>query len=152
MNAEKIITITEPIDIDVQGITLLSVEEAEQLPEDVLAADDSWWLRSPGRDCYYAAIVHDVGYVHGYGLYVYYYLGVRPALIVNLESSNLANEDKILYRDHIWTAVLDRYLLCDDFIGTRQFRSDWRAVNANDYEASDIKKYIEDWFREVENE
>ena len=70
MNAEKIITTTEPIDLDIQGITLLSIDEAKQLPRKVLAASDWWWLRSPGYYSIDAAFVHFGGYVYGLGIYV----------------------------------------------------------------------------------
>ena len=49
-----------------------------------------WWLRSPGYDSNYAAVVNSYGWVHRSGSYVYDYDdGVRPALHLNLSSSNL---------------------------------------------------------------
>ena len=50
-----------------------------------------WWLRSPGNSSYYAAAVDEYGRVHRYGGDVHYNNdgGVRPALHLNLSSSNL---------------------------------------------------------------
>ena len=49
-----------------------------------------WWLRSPGDDSRYAAGVSSYGWVYGYGAYVSHNDGgVRPALHLNLSSSNL---------------------------------------------------------------
>ena len=48
-----------------------------------------WWLRSPGDDSCDAAEVYCDGWVRRYGYYVYRsYDGVRPALHLNLSSSN----------------------------------------------------------------
>ena len=44
-----------------------------------------WWLRSPGNDDGYAAIVDDDGYVFGDGLSVLNGYGVRPAFWLKLE-------------------------------------------------------------------
>ena len=49
-----------------------------------------WWLRSPGDDSYYAAEVSSDGWVSGVGYSVGHDRdGVRPALHLNLSSSNL---------------------------------------------------------------
>ena len=49
-----------------------------------------WWLRSPGHDSDYAAEVRSNGWVYRYGSYVDDNCGgVRPALHLNLSSSNL---------------------------------------------------------------
>lgn len=49
-----------------------------------------WWLRSPGDISYNAAVVDNCGWVDGSGSFVSDdYDGVRPALHLNLSSSNL---------------------------------------------------------------
>ena len=51
---------------------------------------DSWWLRSPGSSASYASFVYYTGYGNYYTLAVYYgSVAVRPALHLNLSSSNL---------------------------------------------------------------
>ncbi len=68
---------------------LLSTEEAEALPEEILKSGftDGWWLRSPGIGEDMAAYVDgNVGYVYPVGNNVSGNLGVRPALKLNLSS------------------------------------------------------------------
>ena len=49
-----------------------------------------WWLRTPGDNSDYAAVVNEFGYVYRDGCYVSNPVnGVRPALHLNLSSSNL---------------------------------------------------------------
>lgn len=49
-----------------------------------------WWLRSPGSDGDTAAVIFDNGWIWADGNTVNYYgVGVRPALHLNLSSSNL---------------------------------------------------------------
>lgn len=134
--------------LEITGATLLSVEEAKQLDENTLKAKDNWRLRSPGFYDYRAAFVYGVnGDVYDSGDGVDQSFGVRPALKINgLESSNLEIGDTITFGDHSFTIISDKYALCDDIIGEYPFRKDWRAKDANNYEASDIKKHIDDWF------
>ena len=81
----------------IKGITLLSVEEAENLlTEEQRKCTYNgerccWWLRSPGDDQDAAAFVDIDGSVLYFGYSVNYaYDCVRPALILsNLKSSNL---------------------------------------------------------------
>ena len=153
MNAKQIIETTKDIDLDVLGITLLSVEEAEQLPEGTRAIRGWWWLRSPGDYGDYAAYVYGKGLVNDIGYNVHNHeLGVRPALIVNLDSSNLSIMDKIETAGHRWTVITDSLILCDDIVGFTAFRADWQANDANVYEASDVKKWLEKWWEENRNE
>ena len=54
-------------DIEVTEITLLTVEEARMLPEQIREYEDWWWLRSPG--CFYSRVagVRDDGSVYAGG-------------------------------------------------------------------------------------
>lgn len=112
--------ITEHIDVDVmvEGITLLSVEEYEKYTRDI-----------PGDAVYN------------------YLFGVRPALKINLDSSNLKIGDKILFQQYRWTVISSDYILCDEVVIQMPFRGDLEADDANDWEASDVKKRLEEWFR-----
>jgi len=83
---------------DIQDITLLSIPQAEKIikdghQEDImkLELDCWWWLRSPGDNQNYAALVLEDGSVYYFGIYVYNVnYCVRPALIIsNLKSFNL---------------------------------------------------------------
>lgn len=54
------------------------------------AGNCCWWLRSPGSSTNNAVHVNNYGYVYYYGNYVYnYYDAVRPALHLNISSSDL---------------------------------------------------------------
>jgi len=81
--------------VDGNGMFLLTKEQANGLSSDVLkcsqaseASSNLWWLCSPGSmSIDHAACVYGgVGFVYDHGEYVYYKLGVRPALKLNLES------------------------------------------------------------------
>lgn len=139
---------TEDQDIRILGMTLLSVEEAKALPDDIRTIGKPWWLRSPGISAYDAAIVLDLGTVNDYGFYVngdeY---GIRPALIIDQTSSNLQIGDRFALAGYEWT-VIKEYALCNDCIGECTFREDWQAEDANIYEASDVKRFIEAWATE----
>ena len=140
---------TERKSLEITGATLLSVEEAKKLDSaclKVFGACDAWWLRSHGFYAYNAACVFgEYGIVTSDGDGVGEELGVRPALII----SNLGDfevGDKFEVGEYAFTIISDDYALCDDIIGSSPFREDYEADDANDYEASDIKKYVDDWF------
>lgn len=148
MKAEKIIQTTEPVNLDIEGITLLSRSEYKEYRDRIPARKFWWWLRSPDKYYgIYAGVVDDDGSIDAY--IVYYERGVSPALICNLTSSNLEIGDKINWRGFTWTVISDKYVLCDDKIGDHCFRKDWQAEDANVYEKSDVKKYVEGWLKEA---
>ena len=135
--------------MEIIGATLLSLEEAKQLDKEILKASGNWWwLRSPSiYDKYYnqAACAHgDNGYVY---VLVELSVGVRPALCIsNLSSSNLQIGDKFEFGGRNFTVISDKYALCDEVIGRCAFRKDWEAKDANSYEASDVKVFVDQWF------
>ena len=136
-------------DINIDGITLLSSEEYACFKKNIVDIGYRWWLRSPGLKSIYAAFVYYDGSVNNYGDFVDLdTYAVRPALIINPTSSHLEIGSKIRVADYTWTVISDDYALCDEIIGQYCFRKDRRAKNANVYKASDIKKYIENWWAE----
>lgn len=154
----------EPAELEVTGITLLSVEEAEKMPEKLCLIGDWWWLRSPGHYAYTTADVGGFGHVDTVGNNVDSSdFGIRPALkISNLESLNLAEGDEIEVADHTWTVIPGSMALCNDIIGAcafrayEQFSDDGKTFlthdgkehpieELNSYEHSDAKAFIEDW-------
>lgn len=151
MTVGKIITKTEPQELEITGATLLSVKEAVKLPKDTRVAAANWWLRSPsyfdGRAAFVAGsdgIVREAGYA------VSNAFGVRPALrISGLESSAFKTGDRFELGGHSFTVVSDQYALCEGIIGRYFFRDDWKVGGANDYEKSDVKKYVDRWFDSV---
>ncbi len=139
------IKVKKELEIQTKGITILSSEEYEELESRIPPLNDNWWLRSPGYFDIHVATVMDDGHVNVIGCYVgSAYPNVRPALI--LESSNLQIGDNFKFGNHTFTVFSEKYALCDDSIGKHCFRKDWKAKDANDYEKSDVKRYIEDWY------
>lgn len=141
---------TEKIDLDIQEITLLSVEEAEKLlTQEQRASDSGWWLRSPGDRRYhnfFAAEVFIDGRVNSHGRYVTHCIGVRPALrITNLDSSNLSKGDIIKVGAESWTVISDNLALCDRLVWKTGFRYDDTAPDADVYEKSDVKNELDKW-------
>lgn len=133
-------------DINIGGITLLSVEEHEACREHVPPFNDIWWLRSPGYNSKYAASVSRNGNAFSSGINVDYDLAVRPALkLAGLKSANLQIGDWFRLFGHDWTVVSDTHALCNDSIGESPFREDYEAEDANNYETSDIKMFVEKW-------
>ena len=148
VNCEKIVASKVSTAIDVKGIALLSIEEYDNLKHKISRIDGYWWLRSPGYSADSAACVFGAyGRDLVLGFNVSGKLGVRPALhIGNPESSSLQIGDRIEVANYTWTIISDTMALCDDIISDQPFREDWKADNANDYEASDIKRFLEDWW------
>ena len=131
--------------IKVSGITLLTKEEAKALPEELRVLGTGWWLRSPGNSQYYAAGVNYYGALYNY-LVHFSPEGVRPAL--NLESSDLKIGDKIEMAGYKWTAISESKVLCDTIVNRICFRENVNTPDANDYEKSDIKKWLEKWAKD----
>ena len=132
--------------LHITGATLLSIEEAREVDEDVLKADQDWWLRSRGTYVYFAACVDgDLGYVYDLGRNVDRSLGVRPALqLENLKSSIYQIGDTLSFGDHSFAIISEKYALCDEIIEKRPFRNDHNK--GNDYGTSDIKVFVDNWF------
>lgn len=137
-------------DAEFVGLTLLSANEYTENMEFIKPLGDCWWLRSPG---YYGYDASYVSYGGSLSSDVYSVIGsVRPALILNPESSLLVG-DKFIYYDHNWTVISAQYALCDEKFCRMAFRKDWRVNDANDYEASDIKRYLDsEWNKMIEGE
>lgn len=154
MKIDKIITTTEKKDLKVTGITLLSVEEAENIPQTakVRIRGNGWWLRTPAKDDFGApadrfrvAVVSYDNWIHYDSVYCSH-MGVCPALkISDLKSSTLSIGEKFILAGQTWTIISESYALCDEVIGECAFCADYKTVNANNYEESDVKRYIEKW-------
>lgn len=143
--------IKEHDSVEIVGVTILSKEEYNSYNDIIPEINNSWWLRSPGIEQFRAACVHSSGSSDYYSVNYAHY-AVRPALIINLESSNLNIGDRFVFADKDWTVISDMLAICNSNIGTCTFRKNWEASNANVYEKSDLKKYVEDWFRRTMEE
>lgn len=146
MKIYEIITSIIEKEVQFNGLTLLSKEEYFELKENIPKVEFWWWLRSPGLSSLSACDVYDYGRLGGSPVNNDYD-AVRPALILASES-NFIIGDKFIFDNHHWTVVSNEYALCDDKYCYMWFREDWKASDANVYDASDIKKYIDDeWSR-----
>lgn len=136
----------------ITGITLLSEGEALSLLSKTERMYNShWWLHSPGSHNRYACSVDSQGDIDRSGRNVYLNdYCVRPALKINLSASDFkighifslgGKEFKIISDGLAW--------MYKDDIGKCAFCEDWEAKNANVYEVSDIKKYVENWLHNV---
>lgn len=132
---------------EIKGITFLTIEEYEDYMNHIPKIEKDWWLRSPGFIGYNTAYVDRDGDVNYNGFIVYISTDVRPVLIINRSSSNLQIEDAFNFGEHTWTVISDEFAICNDTLGERCYREDWKAKGANDYEKSDVKKFVDDWLK-----
>jgi hypothetical protein len=148
MIVEKIITKTEPKELDITGATLLSYEEYEKYKTRISRRDYWWWLRSPGSSMLDAFFVDNWGYIYSDSI-LDNAVAVVPALKIIL-NSDFKIGDKIKFGSNTFTIISDNYALCDNNIGYHWFREGFEINDANNYEKSDVKKFIDGWFKEQE--
>lgn len=135
----------------IESAALLSKEEYNKYRDKISHITKNWWLRSAGRSGSQAAFVsRGSGIVDGRGINVHLEFGVRPALqISNSVSMNLESGDTFEFGRNTFTYLGEGLALCDNIVGNCVFRKDWNAPDANVYETSDVKKYVEDWFEKT---
>lgn len=136
--------IMQETEIEILGVTLLSIEEYMENKDLIPRIDDWWWLRSPGNYQRSATIVYYDGDVCDYGdLVSGDNNAVRPALkIGNPESLNPGS--KFECAGYAWTMLHGNLALCDSSIGETAFSNN----GSNDYETSTVKRYVENWAKE----
>lgn len=143
MQAKKLINLYTDIDIDIVGITLLSKEEYLEFKKNIKPFNDWWWLRSSGHVSNCASNVGSDGFINSFRVDDAY-VSIRPVLIY--KSDNLLIGDTVTLVGKSWTVVSDKYILCNEKLCRMQFRRDYISDNANSYELSDIKKFLDTWF------
>ena len=136
----------------IEGITLLSADEAlHLLVKSQRTYKGWWWTRTPGL---YEVEIVDVGYggtIHrdgsNPGLDETF---VRPALkIADIYDYGLDIGDEFMFGNKRFVIVSENLAFCLEDIGTCAFRNDYTAPDANVYEKSDVKKYTDGWFKEA---
>lgn len=147
--------IAKDAELDITGARLLTIAEAEALPERLRVSDYVWWLRTPipvddKEWCWitrnYIAVVFEEGCISYHSCDIDFY-SVRPALkISNLRSSDLKIGDIFEFGEHKFEIISNHLAFCLDDLGSMAFMDDWRVQDACDYNKSDVKKYIDDWF------
>lgn len=139
------LTFYKPTKLDIVSAKLLSTDEAEVLPLRLKKYNNWWWLRSHSIGFInYAALVYGAGSVSRYGNLVHDSDGtVRPVLkIKNLEYSNLEIGDVFEFGGKEFEIVSENFAFCTTDIGKHRFDG-----SSNVYEKSEIKKYVDDWFK-----
>lgn len=139
-----------PVDVDIIGATILSVEEAEKLPTKLRMYSRPWWLRSPGTRSFFASYVYGDSVIKD-GYNVNFYFCTRPALQI-ANSSGLKIGDIFEFGELDFQVISDKLAFCLGDIGYIFFRNDWQAENANNYDKSDVKMAIDSWFNEAKEE
>ena len=153
MKVEKYVT--KEIEVDVREITLLSMEEYEAARAHIQPIDNWWWLRSPGYNRTAVRIVHEYyGTGNVIGIYCYANeVSVRPALRINPIPENLQIGDMFSFGGYDWMVIAETLALCNTEFCRRAFRKNRGAENANVYESSDIKPYLDNWLNtEIQRE
>lgn len=132
-------------EVDIQGVTLLSVEDTKNLPLYWLKCNDHWWLKSPGITDNKAMFVDgEYGRIMERGCNVDHAFGVRPALKI---STNLKIRDKFEFGEETFTIIADNLALCNRCINEMAFNKiSFNKGKPNDYESSYIKQNLEEWF------
>lgn len=122
-------------------INLLSAEEYKKYEDRIPHINCWWWLRSPGYDSSHAALVYFYGSVYDRGLSVHTSLvAVRPALKISDGRKYKIGERVILY-NFPWIIINEGLAIAEVPIAFRRFDE-----KSNDYENSEIKKFLNDWF------
>lgn len=147
MKIEKKIVSYESQNVEFLGLTLLSEKEHIKLESNIPKVGFKWWLRSPGNYQRNAAVVLSDG--SRYYDCVSSARGVRPALIIDRASFNLKFGDNFFFYGHNWTVISKDYALCDEKFCYMPFRSDFYTHDANNYDTSNIKRYLDREFEKM---
>lgn len=131
--------------IEIKRATILTEEEAKQIPEECRKYREPWWLQSPGTQPDTVAYVSFDGTILSDGQPVNCKTKVRPALVLaDSPAATLEVGDKFIFDGKPFEVIGDRLALCLTDIGTSCFHT-----VSNQHHASDLKAYTEDWFRKA---
>lgn len=146
MKIERIEMTKTPMDIAITEARLLTKEEAEALPERLRRYLDFWWTSTADAEYTFRAWMMNGNLCYLIKRNVNVETVARPALIFELSSLKIG--DRFIVADLEFEVISEGLAFCTTDIGKCAFRKDWDAKDANQYEASDIKKYIDKWFEE----
>ena len=121
-------------------VNLLSAEEYEKYKDKIPHINCWWWLRSPGLYSDITIGVSGGGSICDYGHGVSYSYGaVRPVLKMSDGRKYKIGERVILY-DFPWIIIDEGLAIAEVPIAFRRFDE-----KSNDYENSEIKKFLNNW-------
>lgn len=134
--------------MEVKNARLLSAAEAKLLlTKKERQYSDWWWLQSPGKYHDIAASVSSAGSVNFSRGYVNDDdICVRPVLWINLENSDRKIGDTFFFGGREFKIISVELAFCMEDIGKCCFTNVWRAEDANDYETSDVQRFVNTWF------
>lgn len=142
---EFVATVRDCEKSNIIGITLLPKFDYYSLSHNIPALDEPWWLK-PAESCSNMCAIADGRSYVSDAADVF---AVRPALIAKAYNFTVGHE--VDYGGKRWTYIGDNYFLCNTAFCKMAFRKDENATDANDYESSDIKAYLDNWFRDAKN-
>jgi len=163
MTIEKCITTKQKMDLNVIGVTIPTVQDINELPEELIYIDHMYWLQDKGYGNRFATIVDQYGRIEHNGISVDHALGyygsygVRPILFVE-DLNGLAEGDEVEVAGYRWTVISRNRLLCNIVVEVMAFRT-YKEINddtfvdyehvthpieeLNNYEFSDVKSFLE---------
>ena len=124
---------------DIREITLLSLEDYERNHYIIPTSDNWWWLKSGSPFRRNVAYVFIDGDAYAQGYKVTSCADIRPLIYIdNEKSKDLVPGSVVKIGKYTATVLSDRSCLIDYGVCRRRFDSDY-----NDYERSEIKKYLQ---------
>lgn len=144
----KILTLKNGVTLE--GATLMTLKEAKKYSE-ILPVNRFWWLKTPGNIDECIMVVGPNGGIYGsYAPVDDDNIHVRPVLeISGLRSSGKKVGDLFEFGKSNFLILSKTRALCTSTIGECPFREDWRADNAADYGASDVKRFLDRWYMDT---
>lgn len=128
------------------AIFLLSKDEYEKYEKSIPKLNINWWLRSPGiNQCNAAGVINE-------GCIAYFLVGnisicVRPALYLDKVKIDGYEENRFVYCGITWIKIDDNVAISELPIGKQSFN---KSIN-NDYENSDIRIWLLNWYEKRKN-
>ena len=139
MQVEKIITLTKPINIEIEYATLLP-EEIYQKSKDIIPRTHTWWIKSNSLvKRRMAKAIDQNGNIHY--RYASCNLGLRVAL--KIISSDVRRGDKLNFVGS-WTVLDDGFILYDYVHLYFPYNSNTN-LNHNNYKNSEIAQSVDWW-------
>jgi len=142
--ANKLVRKFEPVRIYPKEVTLLTAAEYNAYKHNIPPVRDLFWLKSSDVNPSVVNVVEESGSV---GICnVCFSTGmIRPVIKVD---NQLSIGDEYNIKGTMFVAISKDMLLCKNKIGYGCFRKNFEAEDANVYEKSDVKNYIDDWAKE----
>lgn len=128
----------------VKSIDLLTRKEAKQLPKNIRATNEWWWLQNIGHnnDPEYVVCVGPFGDIDGIGACILDSVcDIRPALTIeDLDKLNLPLYTELKVFGENWIYIGNNKALCKEWLWEGEFDE-----RINKYKTSKVKQDLDDW-------